>query len=64
MANEIKWQPNVCSCVIMQCRYSPDTNYEFAHKCELHSGLSDADARADIISLCIAASAALENSGN
>lgn len=50
----IKWLPNVCGCEIMQDRHEPDLYYQFTHKCELHQNMTDAEARADIIALCIA----------
>lgn len=53
MALEIKWMPMVCECVIMQDRHDPDNLYSFQSKCEIHSNLSDSEARASIIQMCI-----------
>lgn len=53
MPLEIKWSPDVCGCEVMQDRMEPDTHYEFIHKCEVHQGMSDVDARAAIVQLCI-----------
>ncbi len=49
----IKWLPNVCDCVIMQSRTEPDVYYDFTYKCEIHQNMTNEEARADIIQLCI-----------
>jgi len=54
--------PNVCDCILMQDRVDPDNQYVFLNKCITHAGMSDIDARAAIIQLCIQHSEA--NSGN
>jgi hypothetical protein len=55
-AYDIKWEPNVCNCIILQDRLDPEQFYQFSTKCEIHIGMNDVDARANIIEMCIAAS--------
>jgi hypothetical protein len=64
MSRDIKWMPNVCECVIMQDRFKPEEDYEFASKCEKHESLEDVAARKAIITMCIEASVEQEINGN
>lgn len=56
----IRWMPDVCPCVIRQCRTNPDNKYLFERKCDSHKDLSDVEARQAIVTLCIQKSEELE----